>query len=71
MIEWGYTITIGKESQTTILGRDADENITAVQANVDAANRAERMPGLRGKQTSYPAVWFVRLVVQEDQGNDD
>ena len=70
MIEWGYTITIGKESQTTILGRDVDENIAAVQASVDAANRAERMPGLHGKQTGYPAVWFVRLVAQE-KANDD
>lgn len=60
--EYGYTLTVGAETKTTIFGEINECELETHIKHAETANIMERKTGVRGETTRHPATYFVRPV---------
>jgi hypothetical protein len=63
--EYGSTLEVKGERREQVLGVIPADQLQDAQRKADAANRAERMPGLRGAMIT-PATYWVRPCKEEE-----
>ena len=60
--EYGYVISAGGETKTTILGQVSEQDVEAKRKEVETANRAQYLPLYRGLPARNPVTYFVQPV---------